>query len=106
MFTAKYLKQCNQLLMWYVGSRPSSLQPVLDMPISLTRTGLPRIIPPQYRKMIRGGDMEVTRMSAALEIDFLKRTTSRNQVLLPKVILGFGWLSECLMDGVNNRKVP
>lgn len=62
LFTSRYLKLCNQQFMWYVGSGTSSPPPSLEIPISLTRCGLPRIIPPHYRKMIRGGDAQVIKM--------------------------------------------
>ncbi len=43
------------LVMWYVGGKGSP-RPALSMHMSLTKSGLPRIIPPLYRKMIRRGD--------------------------------------------------
>jgi len=62
LFTAKYLKQAHSLVLWYVGSRGVGSQPKLAFHMKLTQGGLPCIIPPQFRKMIRGGDMKIIRL--------------------------------------------
>lgn len=56
LFVALYLKQCSASLMqWYARETPT-LPEKLSVPISLTRLGLPRIIPPFHRKIIRRRD--------------------------------------------------
>ncbi|KAK8539715.1 hypothetical protein V6N13_035007 [Hibiscus sabdariffa] len=62
LFLARYLKQCLVLVYWYVAGAEKTARPQLSLPVSLTRTGLPRIIPPVYRKAIRRRDMLVVRM--------------------------------------------
>ncbi|KAI4347829.1 hypothetical protein L6164_008608 [Bauhinia variegata] len=53
LFVALYLKQCSASLMqWYAHETPT-LPKKLSIPISLTRLGLPWIIPPFHRKIIR-----------------------------------------------------
>ncbi|KAL2225302.1 UNVERIFIED_CONTAM: putative mitochondrial protein [Sesamum indicum] len=63
LFTAKYLKQVSQLVMWYVGSKDSGVPlPQLSLHMKLTRSGLPVVIPPMYRKLLRQKDPRVVRM--------------------------------------------
>ncbi|DAB41747.1 RNA-dependent RNA polymerase [Dahlia pinnata mitovirus 1] len=62
LFTAKYLKQAQGLVMWYVGSGSVSPRPKLSMHMKLTRCGLPCMIPSHFRKLIRKGDMKVIRL--------------------------------------------
>lgn len=51
LFTALYLKQCaSSPQIAYGGVRP--LLRDLSLPISLTRSGFPQIIPPFHRRMI------------------------------------------------------
>lgn len=54
LHTALYLKQCASCLQTSYGGikTPHSLLPV---PVSLTRSGIPRIIPAHHRKVIRSG---------------------------------------------------
>lgn len=55
LFTAQYLKQVAQLVMWYVGSKGSVVpKPSLKMHMALTRSGIPKFIPPLYRRKLRG----------------------------------------------------
>lgn len=54
LFTGQYLKQVAFLLMWYVGG-DQSVRPKMSTYVSLTRSGIPRFIPPAYRKIIRSG---------------------------------------------------
>lgn len=55
LFLALYLKQCQfSLKTYYSGSFDRTLS--LPVPVSLTRTGLPRIIPSFHRSLIRVGD--------------------------------------------------
>ncbi|ASL68498.1 RNA-dependent RNA polymerase [Ocimum basilicum RNA virus 2] len=61
LFTAKYLKQCSHAVLVYVGSQ-GELLTNLSVPVSLTRKGLPRIIPSMFRKRIMQGDREVLRL--------------------------------------------
>lgn len=59
--TVKYLKICSVCLQQVcAGYRLPCLNP-LGMRISRSRSGLPRIIPAHHRKMIRAGDVVVTR---------------------------------------------
>lgn len=61
LFTAQYLKQTLQFVMWYVGSKSSGTPPPkMNMYISLTKCGLPRFIPPFYRRELR--DMKDVRI--------------------------------------------
>jgi len=55
LFTALYLKQCSVALQQFYGRdhKPDFQYPVS---ISLTRAGLPRIIPPLHRKVIKRRD--------------------------------------------------
>lgn len=53
LFVALYLKQASTCLMQYYAVDSPSSPSELSVPISLTRSGLPRIIPPYHRKMIR-----------------------------------------------------
>jgi len=56
LFVALYLKQCSACLMqWYAREVPI-LPTELSVPLSLTRTGLPRIIPSFHRAKIRKRD--------------------------------------------------
>jgi hypothetical protein len=52
LFTGQYLKQVAFLLQWYVGGEKDS-RPKMKIFVSLTRSGIPRIIPPFYRKILR-----------------------------------------------------
>lgn len=52
MFTALYLKQCSVYLPRYYAQHTDTQESLLIF-VSLTRTGIPRIIPPYHRKMIR-----------------------------------------------------
>lgn len=52
LFTGQYLKQVAFLLQWYVGGERSR-PPNMKIYVSLTRSGIPRFIPPFYRKRIR-----------------------------------------------------
>lgn len=54
LFTGQYLKQVGFLLMWYTGGDRAQ-SPKMKTYVSLTRSGIPRIIPPMYRKLIRDG---------------------------------------------------
>ncbi|AWL21855.1 RNA dependent RNA polymerase [Chenopodium quinoa mitovirus 1] len=55
LFTSLYLKQCGvSLQRYYAGSY--SKQDSLSVPVSLTRTGLPKIIPVYIRRVIRKND--------------------------------------------------
>lgn len=54
LFTGQYLKHVALVLMWYVGGNVSE-RPPFKVLVKTTRSGIPRFIPPQYRKMIRGG---------------------------------------------------
>lgn len=58
LFTAMYLSQCTVCLQhYYADSAPmegSSMSPY----VSLTRSGIPKIIPSFHRKVIRGSDRE------------------------------------------------
>lgn len=51
LFTALYLKQCSSSLQTYYGGCKKSPE-LLPVPISLTRSGCPRIIPSFHRRMI------------------------------------------------------
>lgn len=62
LFTARYLKQALQLVLWYVGSRGTAPMPSLKMNMRLTRSGLPCMLPPMYRKCIRRGEGSVVKM--------------------------------------------
>lgn len=53
LFTALYLKQVSTILQKYYGGISPSLLPVM---VSLTRSGLPRIIPSFHREVIRRRD--------------------------------------------------
>ncbi|KAK4412078.1 putative mitochondrial protein [Sesamum alatum] len=49
--------------MWYVGSKDSGVPlPQLSLHMKLTRSGLPVVIPPMYRKLLRQKDPRVVRM--------------------------------------------
>lgn len=61
LFTALYLKQCSSSLMTWYGGVPTSPS-LLPVPISLTRGGLPRIIPTFHRKMMRRRDEKADRL--------------------------------------------
>jgi len=53
LFTGQYLKQVAFCLQWYVGGR-SEDRPSCKVYVSLTRSGIPRLIPPAYRRRLRG----------------------------------------------------
>lgn len=53
LFTGMYLKQVSFMLQWYVGGEKDK-RPTMSVFISLTRSGIPRFIPPIYRKRLRG----------------------------------------------------
>lgn len=55
LFTALYLKQCSSSLQMSYGTLKFK-HSLLPVPIALTRTGLPRIIPSFYRMRIRRRD--------------------------------------------------
>lgn len=55
LFTALYLKQCGVCLQRYYANSYSR-HDQLSVPVSFTRTGLPRIIPPLLRRVRRGRD--------------------------------------------------
>lgn len=52
LFTGQYLKHVGLHLMWYWGGVPTEKAPMKTF-VSLTRSGIPRFIPPYYRKIIR-----------------------------------------------------
>lgn len=64
LFLALYLKQCRVILQRYVAGDkpPTSLAPA----VSLTRSGLPRIIPSFHRKKIREGDHSIVQLYLTL----------------------------------------
>lgn len=51
LFTALYLKQCRVALQRYYAGSPIKNEP-LSVRVSLTRSGLPRIIPKRLRHVI------------------------------------------------------
>lgn len=56
LFCALYLKQCSLSLMLFIGVNPSDpVRFVQFVPVSLTRSGLPRIIPSFHRRVIKSG---------------------------------------------------
>lgn len=55
LFTALYLKQCSTCLMQYYAQHEGE-KAQLPVFVSLTRTGLPRIIPPFHRQILRRRD--------------------------------------------------
>lgn len=59
--TGLYLKSASLALMKY-RAKDFSKKTGLPHPLSLTRTGLPRIIPPFHRKMIREGNDTLVRV--------------------------------------------
>jgi len=61
LFLARYLKACLGCLMWYVAGRQGP-RPKLAVPVSLTKTGLPRIIPSGLRREIRERNYRVIRL--------------------------------------------
>ena len=56
LFTALYLKQASTCLMQYYAVQDPGLPQKLSVPVSLTRKGLPRIIPPFHQKWISNRD--------------------------------------------------
>ena len=52
LFTGQYLKAVAFMLQWYVGGDRSQ-RPSMKTYVSLTRSGIPRFIPPYYRKILR-----------------------------------------------------
>lgn len=52
LFTGQYLKTVAFMLQWYVGGDRTQ-RPSMKTYVSLTRSGLPRFIPPFYRKRLR-----------------------------------------------------
>lgn len=56
LYVALYCKQASTCFMHYSSSTHPKRLTELSVPISLTRTGLPRIIPPFHRKVIRRRD--------------------------------------------------
>lgn len=54
LFTALYLKQCGVCLQRYYAGSVSNTS--LSLPVSLTRCGIPRVIPSVLRKAIRRRD--------------------------------------------------
>lgn len=53
LFCALYLKQCSLSLM--LGNPSDPVRFVQSVPVSLTRSGLPRIIPSFHRRVIKSG---------------------------------------------------
>lgn len=55
LFVALYLKQCSTSLKVYRSSDKPKAPSSLSVPVSLTGSGLPRIIPSFHRREIRRG---------------------------------------------------
>ena len=65
LFVALYLKQCSTSLMRYYsweGDRSKLIRSSASVSVSLTRSGLPRIIPPYHRKIITRRDHRADRI--------------------------------------------
>lgn len=86
LFTGMYLKQVSFLVMWYVGGEKGKT-PVHKTAVSTTRSGIPRIIPPYYRKKLRMNDPVVIQIVLSL------CTLSRLIMVLPKGGLRFNPLT-------------
>nr|UJQ92537.1 MAG: putative RNA-dependent RNA polymerase [Mitoviridae sp.] len=71
LFTGMYLKQVSFMLQWYIGGERHS-RPKLPIFISLTRSGIPRFIPPIYRKRLRG-EIDPTVVKIVLSVCTLSR---------------------------------
>lgn len=56
LWTGLYIKATSSSLMRYYGGEFINKHEALPHPISLTRCGLPRVIPPFHRQMIRRRD--------------------------------------------------
>lgn len=54
LFLGLYLKQVHHLVLWYVGGDRTQ-RPSMKTYVSCSRSGLPRFIPPAYRKVIKAG---------------------------------------------------
>lgn len=78
LFTGQYLKQVSFLLQRYVGGQRTK-HPVMKTSVSLTRSGIPRIIPPFYRKKIRNGNDP-----AVIQVVLSVCTLSRIMLVPPK----------------------
>lgn len=81
LHTALYLKQCAVVLQKYYGEDSYSHE-LLKPQVSLTRTGLPRIIPSFHRKVIREGG---PRGDRAVKIYLSWFSLSRVVLLAPRV---------------------
>lgn len=62
LFAALYLKQCSTSLQMAYGSGIKHQPTQLPVPVALTRTGYPVIIPSYHRKMIRKRDEKADRL--------------------------------------------
>lgn len=60
--TAVYLKACTMYLYRYVGQEPLLDRAVFGPTISLTRSGIPRIIPPVWRRGVRSQTVWIIRL--------------------------------------------
>ena len=58
LFVSLYLKQCAVALMVYRGSDAPTRRSELSVPVRLTRSGLPYLIPSFHRRAIREGVTE------------------------------------------------
>ncbi|KAL0391322.1 UNVERIFIED_CONTAM: putative mitochondrial protein [Sesamum latifolium] len=118
LFTAKYLKQVSQLVMWYVGSKDSGVPlPQLSLHMKLTRSGLPVVIPPMYRKLLRQKDPRVVLTITAfyrLMKTWCKKLLSSGASMLKAYApryheipleLGFSW-EPVFTSGPNTYKDP
>lgn len=65
LFTALYLKQCSVSLQLYYGGVPQR-KGRLPFPISLTRSGIPTIIPAFHRRIIRVKDDRADKVKKAI----------------------------------------
>lgn len=61
LFTALYLKQCGVALQRFYAGSPIQKEP-LSTAVSLTRSGIPRIIPKYHRMIIRRRDSRSDRL--------------------------------------------
>lgn len=61
LFVALYLKQCSATLMQFRGGN-TPVDRNLSVPVSLTRSGIPRIIPTFHRRMILRRDEKADRI--------------------------------------------
>lgn len=63
---AKHLKSCNILLMQYLAGRKHKSSQCLGPSVARTHSGIPRCIPLQDRRSIRGGDLPCIRFWLSL----------------------------------------